>query len=72
MIPTHNAAAMADALQRLLTDTACYRQMQQNCFKIYEEKFTAAANARSVEAVYQTLYSAKKKRTGGTYDETKV
>ena len=72
LIPTHNAAAMADALQRLLTDTACYRQMQQNCFKIYEEKFTAAANARSVEAVYQTLYSAKKKRTGGTYDETKV
>ncbi len=59
LVPKQDAKAMADALEKLLSDDDCYRRLSDNCIRIYEEKFTAAANARRIENIYRAVYRQK-------------
>ncbi|MBQ7109217.1 MAG: glycosyltransferase family 4 protein [Clostridia bacterium] len=52
LTPTHDPAALADALEKLFCDDALYNKMSEDCKKIYSEKFTAEVNTRRIEDVY--------------------
>lgn len=62
LVPTHDAPALADALQRLFTETELYEKMRSRALEIYQSKFTSEVNTRNIEAVYSELYQSRRKR----------
>ena len=62
LVPTHDAPALADALQRLFTETELYEKMRSHALEIYQSKFTSEVNTRNIEAVYSELYQSRRKR----------
>lgn len=53
LTPTHNPAATAEAIEKLLCDAELYATISENCKKVYETKFTAEVNTRAIEEVYR-------------------
>lgn len=52
LVPIKDPYAMADALQKLMTDKAVYDKQRKRCFEIFEHNFTAEVNTRRIENVY--------------------
>lgn len=59
LFPIHDARALADGIEKLITDEALYRHMAQRSREIFEEKFTAQEMTRQTEAIYTMLYEKK-------------
>lgn len=55
LVPIKNPKAMADCLERLMTDSELYCKMESAAIEIYRERFTAEVNTRSIENVYYDL-----------------
>lgn len=55
LIPTHDAAALADNLEMLFKDDELYMRMSDAAKKIYAEKFTSEVNTRAIERVYKSM-----------------
>lgn len=55
LTPTHDAEALADALEKLFTDDGLYEKVSGNCKNVYERKFTADVNTRNIENVYKRV-----------------
>ena len=53
LVPTHDAAALADRIARLMDDPALYQRLSAGAWEIYRQKFTVEQYARSIEAVYR-------------------
>lgn len=60
VVPKKNAKAMADALEKLLSDDALYREMSENSKKVFEETFTAKAMTKNTEDVYKRVVAGKR------------
>lgn len=52
LVPIRDPAAMAAAILRLCGDDALYQTLRTGARRIFEEKFTAAAMTRQMEALY--------------------
>ena len=52
LFPVHDSKAMAEKLERLLTDEKLYCKMSENAIRIFKEKFTADIYAKNIEKVY--------------------
>ena len=55
MVPIKDPAAMADALQKLMTDESLYESMSKRSLEIYNECFTAEVNTKRIEDIYLKL-----------------
>lgn len=52
IVPKKNAAALAEALEKLLSDEELYQKMSENSRRIFDEKFTAKAMTKNTEDLY--------------------
>ncbi|HIV85415.1 MAG TPA: glycosyltransferase [Candidatus Monoglobus merdigallinarum] len=59
LTPIKDAEAMADALERLITDDMLYERISRTSREMYNESFTAEANTSAIEKVYLELMSGK-------------
>ncbi len=55
VVPKRNARALADGIEKLLTDSELYEKMSENSKKVFAKTFTAAAMTRQTEDVYSSL-----------------
>lgn len=55
LIPTHDAAALADNLEMIFKDDELYARMSAEAKKIYSEKFTSEVNTEAIERVYESV-----------------
>lgn len=55
LVPIKDAAAMANAIEKLITDKPLYDKMTENAKRIYQTSFTAEVNTRRIENVYSSL-----------------
>ncbi len=53
LTPTHDATALADALEKLFCDAELYKEISENCKRIYKDSFTAEVNTRRIEEIYK-------------------
>ncbi len=60
LVPPKDPAAMADRIEKLLTDEELYRKMSEKCFEIYNSAFTAEINTKNTEDVYCSLINGEK------------
>ena len=61
LTPIHNYEVLADCLEKLFTDSDLYNKISDNCEKMFNEKFTAMANTKEIEAVYEEVVGLKNK-----------
>ncbi|MBR5313602.1 MAG: glycosyltransferase [Clostridia bacterium] len=54
LVPEKDSAAMADAIRKIMLDPALRARLSEGARKMYEQKFTAAAMTRQLEALYRT------------------
>ncbi len=52
VVPIKNSDALAEKIITLINDEELYKKMQDECFKIYNEKFTAEVYAKNIENLY--------------------
>ena len=52
VVPKQNSRALADGIEKLLTNSRSYQQMKENSIRVFNESFTAAAMTRSTENYY--------------------
>ncbi len=55
IFPMRDARALAECIQKLMTDSALYERMRAGSKKIYKERFTGEKFAANVEAVYEKM-----------------
>ena len=60
IVPKKNSAALAEALEKLLTDDELYKEMSKNSQKVFSEKFTARAMTENTENLYIEVIETKK------------
>jgi glycosyltransferase involved in cell wall biosynthesis len=53
LVPTHDAAALADRIARLMDDRTLYNRLSAGARELYQKKFTVQMYARNIEAVYR-------------------
>ncbi len=59
LFPIHDAKALADGIETLLTDETLYHHMQKRSQEIFKQKFTAQEMTRQTEEIYTMLYEKK-------------
>ena len=52
LFPTHDAHAMAEKLEKLLSDESLYEEMSKNALEIFNKRFRADIYARNIENIY--------------------
>lgn len=55
LVPIKDAAAMADAIEKLIDNKALNHDMSENAKKMFKKQFTAEVNTRNIENVYLSL-----------------
>ena len=55
LVQTCDSAALAQGIERMLTDAAGRKKMAGRCLEIFAEKFTADIYARNIEQVYRNV-----------------
>ncbi|MBQ4145426.1 MAG: glycosyltransferase family 4 protein [Clostridia bacterium] len=60
LTPICDTDVLTERLEKLMTDETLYKEMSQNCKKIFNEKFTASVNTRTIEDFYERVLKAKK------------
>lgn len=55
LTPVKDAAAMADAIRKLIDNRELYDKMREDSKRIYSSEFTAEVNTRRIENVYLSL-----------------
>ena len=50
-----DAFAMADAIEKLMSDGELYQKMSDGALKLYNEKFTAEVMTKNTESIYEEL-----------------
>ncbi len=61
LIPTHDEKTLSEKLITLFTDDELYQNMQNECKRIYKEKFTAEVYADNIENIYRELANKQEK-----------
>lgn len=59
VVPKQNSAALADGIERLLTDHARYEKVSRRAKEMFEEIFTAQAMTRKTEELYKQVTGGK-------------
>ena len=59
IVPTHDAAALADKLIQLFTDNKLYDELSKNSKEVFKTKFTAQKYAENIENIYYSLGGKK-------------
>ena len=55
VVPKQDAKALADGIEKLLTDEALYQKMSENSKRIFAQTFTSKAMTRQTEDIYRAL-----------------
>lgn len=55
IVPKQNARALADGIEKLLTDEKLYAQMREGALEIFQQTFTAQAMTRNTESLYKAV-----------------
>lgn len=64
LFPTHDAAALAAAIEKLLLDPQLYEKLKQGAKEIFAQTFTAQVMTRNIEKVYDTVIKNRRKNNG--------